>query len=87
MMKHHYAEAILVLLCFVGCQSLENAPVTHLYVLDIDHMICSKRQIVDKKTLSSVWVEDLPLEKCDGAVGLDAKEFSDLRTYLNQKDK
>lgn len=66
----------------VGCKTLNDAPITHLYVIDLDHAICSKRIITDKNTLSSRWVEDMPIEKCDGVVGLNAREFLNLRTYL-----
>lgn len=76
-----------LLLFTLGCRTLDNAPITHLYVVDTDHHVCSKREITDKKTLASRWVEDMPLEACDGVVGLDAKEFRDLRTYLKDNSK
>ena len=65
-----------------GCLTMKNAPITHLYVIDLQNGVCSKRVITDKNTLASRRVEDLPLEKCDGLIGLEAKEFLDLRTYL-----
>ena len=61
---------------------MKDAPITHLYVIDLQKGVCSKRVITDKNTLASRRVEDLPLEKCDGLIGLEAKEFLDLRTYL-----
>jgi len=61
---------------------MKNAPITHLYVIDTDNKVCAKRLITDKSTLSSRWVEDLPLETCDGNVSLTPNEFLDLRTYL-----
>lgn len=65
-----------------GCLSPNNAPISKLYVIDTDHRICSERFINDKRTLSSRWVADHPIEFCDGVVGLSAKEFMDLRTYM-----
>jgi hypothetical protein len=61
---------------------MEKAPINHLYVLDLQNSVCSKRVITDKNTLASRWVEDMPLQSCDGFVALSAKEFLDLRTYL-----
>ena len=74
----------LVFLC--GCKTLENAPITHFYVIDTDNGACSKRQITDKKTLASVRVATLPIEQCDGVWGISAQEYLDLRTYLKQQE-
>lgn len=67
-----------------GCKTLDNAPITHLYVIDTDNGVCSKRVITDKKSLASRRIGDFPLSSCDGVIGLTPKEFSDLRTYLQQ---
>lgn len=64
---------------------MKNAPISQLYVVDNQNKVCSRRVITDKQTLASRWVEDLPLEFCDGIIGLSAKEFLDLRTYLKGK--
>ena len=69
----------------IGCRALNDAPISHLYVIDTDHQVCSKRIIVDKNTLASKWVEDMPIEKCDGIVGLSAQEFLNLRTFMKGK--
>lgn len=61
---------------------MQNAPITKLYVIDIEHQVCSEREITDKDTLASRFVRDLPLKNCDGNISLTAKEFLDLRTYL-----
>lgn len=61
---------------------MEKAPISHLYVVDNQNGVCSKRVITDKNTLASRPVEELPLEACDGIIGLSAQEFLDLRTYL-----
>ena len=68
-----------------GCLTMKNAPITHLYVVDLQNGVCSKRVITDKNTLASRRVAELPLEACDGLIGLEAKEFLDLRTYLKGK--
>ena len=49
--------------------------VDHIYVLDTDHGVCSKRAVTNKKTLSSRWVEDLPLDACDGNISVTAEDF------------
>lgn len=72
----------LSLLLLSGCKTLNNAPISHLYVVDLDNGVCSKRIITNKTTLASKRVADLPLSECDGIIGLDAQEFSNLRTYL-----
>lgn len=61
---------------------MDKAPINHLYVLDLQNSVCSKRVITDKNTLASRWIQDMPLDACDGYVALSAKEFLDLRTYL-----
>lgn len=63
---------------------MDKAPITHLYVVDIQHNVCAKRVITNKSTLVSKWVQDLPLESCDGNVSLTMKEFLDLRTFLKE---
>lgn len=73
---------LLIVLMMLGCKSLNDAPISTLYVIDIQNRVCSKRIITNKNTLASQWVEDMPIEKCDGIVGLSAKEFMNLRTYM-----
>lgn len=75
---------LAALLISVGCKSINNAPVTTLYVIDLDNGICSKRQITDKKTLTSKRVAELPVSECDGIIGLSPEEFLNLRTYMKQ---
>jgi len=69
----------------VGCLTMDKAPISKLYVIDVQHQVCAERIITDKKTLSSKWSQDLPLDSCDGNVSLTMKEFLDLRTYLKGK--
>jgi hypothetical protein len=80
-----FSYIAFVLLLSAGCKSLETIPITHVYVIDTDHGVCSKRRVTDKKTLASVRVADLPLEACDGNVSITAKEFLDTRTWLKQE--
>lgn len=79
------AYIILVLLISVGCKSINNAPVSTLYVIDLDNGICSKRQITDKKTLTSKRIAELPVQDCDGIIGLSPEEFLNLRTYMKSQ--
>lgn len=79
-----YVAAVL-LFSVTGCKALNNMPLTHLYVIDTDHGICSKRKITDKATLASVWVEDMPIENCDGQVSVTPEEFAKLRVFLRGK--
>lgn len=64
---------------------MDKAPISRLYVVDVQHHICAERIITEKSTLGSKWVRDLPLESCDGNVSLTMKEFLDLRTYLKEQ--
>lgn len=73
---------ILFLSFLVGCKTVNDAPITTLHVIDVQHNVCSIRKITDKNTLSSSWVEDRPLWTCDGSVGLSMKEYLNLRTYM-----
>ena len=79
------AYIILVLFISVGCKSINNAPISKLYVLDLDNNVCSTRQITDKKTLSSKRIAEGPASDCDGVIGLSPEEFSNLRTYMRQQ--
>jgi hypothetical protein len=74
-------------LALAGCKTIpEPVPITHLYVVDVQHDVCSVRKITDIKTLSSVWVEDKPLYICDGNVSLSMVEYLKFRIWLkNQK--
>lgn len=69
-------------LLLTGCKAMKDAPISHLYIPDLENQVCAKRAITDKSTLASIWVEDLPLVECDGVIGLDAEEFLNLRTFL-----
>ncbi len=89
-MKHSVKIAIIiyilaVLLVSVGCLKMSEAPITHLYVVDVQNGVCAQRLITDKKTLSSRHIADLPLEACDGNVSLTMEEFLNLRTYIRGK--
>lgn len=73
------------LLFLIGCKKINDAPITHLYVIDVQHDICSLRRITDKSILSSIWVQDMPLRNCDGVVGLNMLEYLNLKTYMKEK--
>jgi len=79
-----YIAAIL-LFSLSGCKAMNSAPISHIYVIDVQHNICSKRMITNKQTLASRFVQDLPLSDCDGVVALSPQEFIDLRTYLKSR--
>lgn len=76
---------LAVLFLSVGCLKMQDAPITHLYIIDVQNNVCAKRIITDKKTLSSRWVEDMPLEACDGNVSLSMQEYLNLRTFIRGK--
>jgi len=71
-------------LLLVGCKKINDAPITHLYVMDVQHDVCSMRRITNKNTLSSVFIQDMPLKNCDGVVGLNMQEYLNLRTYMKE---
>ena len=62
----------LSLLLFASCRY----DVDYLYVIDTDHAVCSKRKVTNRDTWASRWVEDLPLEACDGNVSVTAEDFA-----------
>lgn len=66
----------------VSCKSMNSIPLTHLYVVDTTNRICSKRIITDKQTLASRFVEDMPLENCDGYIATEPEEFGKTRVWL-----
>ena len=89
-MRHSLKIIIVIyilaaLLLSVGCLKMDNAPITHLYVIDYQNNVCAQRLITDKKTLSSRHIADLPLEACDGNVSLTMEEFLNLRTFIRGK--
>lgn len=67
----------LASLLLTGCLSTQH--ISHLYVIDTDNGVCSKRKITNQKTLASRWEADLPLEACDGNVSVTARDFQILR--------
>lgn len=77
---------LFVLILSVGCKSINSAPISKLYVLDLDNDVCSTREITDKKTLSSKRIAEGPAEDCDGIIGLSPEEFSNLRTYMRDQN-
>ena len=75
----------VMLFSLVGCKQAKEAPISHIYVIDVQHQICSRRVILNKQTLSSKFVEDMPIENCDGFIALSAQEFLDLRSWMRAK--
>ena len=72
----------LSLASLAGCKTVNDAPISTLYVIDVQHQVCSVRKITDKNTLATRWIEDRPLWSCDGSVGLSMQEYLNLRTYM-----
>lgn len=62
----------LSLLVLAGCRY----DVDYLYVIDTDHNVCSKRKVTNRDTWASRWVEDLPIEACDGFVSITPEDFA-----------
>ena len=79
-----YVVAV-VLFSISGCKQAKEAPISHIYVIDIQHQVCAKRVILNKQTLSSRHVEDMPIENCDGFIALSAQEFLDLKSWMRAK--
>ena len=75
----------VVLFSISGCKQAKEAPISHIYVIDVQHQICSRRVILNKQTLSSKFVEDMPIENCDGFIALSAQEFLDLKSWIRAK--
>ncbi len=75
----------VVLFSISGCKEIQEAPISHIYVIDTTNGVCSKRKILDKKRLTTRFVEDLPIEACDGFVSLTAQEYLDLRAFIRSR--
>lgn len=75
----------VVLFSISGCKQAKDAPISHIYVIDIQHQVCAKRVILNKQTLSSRHVEDMPIENCDGFIALSAQEFLALRSWMRAR--
>lgn len=75
----------VVLFSISGCKQAKDAPISHIYVIDIQHQNCAKRVITNKQTLVSKHVEDMPIENCDGVIALSPNEFLDLRQWMRSK--
>lgn len=61
----------LSILILSGCYETD-----YIYIIDTDHGVCSKREITNRRTWASRWVEDLPIEACDGNVSVTAEDFA-----------
>lgn len=60
----------------------EQAPIDYLYVVDVQHSGCAKKEIVDKESLIFRHVEDLPLIACDGNVSVAKEDWLGLRSWI-----
>lgn len=76
---------VIMLFSLSSCKAIQEAPISHIYVIDTTNGVCSKRKILDKKRLTTRFVEDLPIEACDGFVSLTAQEYLDLRAFIRSR--
>lgn len=70
-----------------GCVTLKEAPINYFYIVDLPNRVCTKKRVTDRETLSMVTEAELPLEACDGIIGMRSNEFLDLRTYIRNGGK
>ena len=68
MLKTSFLVSIVLLLA--ACEEVD-----FIYVVDTDNKVCSERKVVDKQSLRSKWVRDLPLSSCDGFIAITPKDF------------
>jgi hypothetical protein len=59
-------------------------PLQYVYVVDVQHSICAKKEIVDKENLIFKHVEDLPLTACDGNVSIAKADFLEFKKWVRR---
>ena len=57
-------------------------PLNYVYVIDIPHGVCAKKEIIDRENLIFKHVEDLPLMDCDGNISIDSSEWLGLKDWI-----
>lgn len=83
-------KVIFLILSFMVLASCASpVPVQFIYPIDFKHGVCSKWEIVDKKTMRVQWVEDRPLAACDGYVAISIEDYPKLKAWIikEQLDK
>lgn len=78
--------SIVICSLLVACKTLPEPPISTLYVIDVQNDVCAVRTITDKKTLASKQIDEFPLHKCDGVVGLSLQEYLKLRTWMRHQN-
>ncbi len=74
---------ILILSLFLfGACSDRPFPVQYVYVVDVQHSVCSKNEIIDQAKLIFKHIEDLPLAACDGNVSIAKDDFPSLKKWI-----
>ncbi len=69
----------------MACAS-ETMPLDYVYMIDVPHSVCSKKEVIDRDNLLFRHSEDLPLIECDGNVSISMDEWLDLKNWI-QKQK
>jgi hypothetical protein len=65
----------------------DELPIDYVYVIDVPHSVCAKKEIIDKENLIFKHVEDLPLMECDGNVSIAKEDWPALRSWIRSAIK
>lgn len=84
MLKTTISMALLLSLSLIlsACEDERPMPLDFVYVVDLKHLVCAKKEIVDKENLIFRHVEDLPLTECDGNVSIAKDDFPPFRDWV-----
>lgn len=72
----------LILSGFTSCDDERPMPLEFVYVIDLKHLVCAKKQIVDKENFIFQHVEDLPILECDGNTSIAKDDFPAFRDWV-----
>lgn len=76
---------ILILsFCLMSCGEDDPMPLKYVYVVDVPHEICAKKEIIDAENLVFKHVEDLPLIECDGNVSIAKDDFLPFKKWVRR---
>lgn len=75
---------LIISLMLPGCLTMKEAPINYFYIVDLPHGVCTKKKVTNRETLTMTTEAELPVSACDGIIGMQSKEFLDLRTYIRE---
>lgn len=65
----------------MGCKQGDEFTLDVIFPLDVQHGVCSERQIINEQTTSSKYITDHPLSYCDGFVAVPYPKWQEYRRW------